>query len=165
MARTTISAWFAPEFVSHFKASAIFNGIGVSKKQEATRCLPRHFDDTLVIFRSILRATSRPSLFADGHLNGSRLPPRNGRSRPQNYRPASRCRNADNFVRGKEGRHGTMQRSLFLAGIRTETRDKSLSRVRLGRMPPTIKELNSVLARIATSTIALRTFGRARSYG
>jgi hypothetical protein len=103
MARTTISAWFAPEFVSHFKASAIFNGIGVSKKQEATRCLPRHFDDTLVIFRSILRATSRPSLFADGHLNGSRLPPRNGRSRPQNYRPASRCRNADNFVRARKG--------------------------------------------------------------
>jgi hypothetical protein len=41
MARTTISAWFAPEFVSHFKASAIFNGIGVSKKQEAIRCLLR----------------------------------------------------------------------------------------------------------------------------
>ena len=41
MARTTISARFAPEFVSHSKASAIFNSIGVGKKQEAARFLPR----------------------------------------------------------------------------------------------------------------------------
>ena len=41
MARTTISAWFAPEFVSHSNASAVFSGIGVGKKQEAARCLPR----------------------------------------------------------------------------------------------------------------------------
>jgi len=65
------------------------------------------------------------------------------------------------FEQGSEARHD----ATFPAGIKTETRGKSLFRVRLGRMRRTIERLSSVLAQVAISTIALRTLGRARSYG